>query len=395
MDNELAFEGLKVVDFSQGVAGPHCGMLLALNGADVIKLEPPAGDWGRAIGKQHGDFSAYNMAFNRGKRSLAIDVKDPNGFEAARRLALAADVIVENNRPGVMQRLGLDYEAVRRRNDDVIYVSVTGFGQAGPRNNLPATDSVMQAFSGLMSVNLDYEGTPQRIGVLVIDVVTGLYAFQAVSTALYRRVTRGGGKHISVSLMQSIAAVQAGKMVEFALEGAGGQKPGVPVGTYPTADGYITVNARRDAHFRSLMALVGKPNWADDPKFATSEARVSNEAALTDLLREAMPLKTSAQWSEALSAADILNAPVNDYRDYFDDVHVKDTHSLAWVEHPSMGTVPIPEVPGTMSVGAQNAFAKSPALGEHSVEILRELEFDESDIEAMIAGRVLKCASAA
>ncbi len=158
--DDLPYEGLKVLDISQGVAGPHCGMLLARHGADVVKLEPLAGDWGRKIGKTHGDNCAYGMAFNRGKRSLALDLKNPEGKAIAFSLARVADVVIENNRPGVADRLGLGYDAVRRENPEVVYLSVTGFGQSGPNANLPATDSVMQAFSGLMTVNKDSAGLP-------------------------------------------------------------------------------------------------------------------------------------------------------------------------------------------------------------------------------------------
>jgi len=183
-DEAPAYLGLRVVDLSQGVAGPHCGMLFALNGADVVKVEPPEGDWGRGIGKRHGDFSAYGVVFNRGKKSLALDLKRPEGRDVVARLVAHADVVVENNRPGVLARFGLDYTRVRAANPDVVYVSVTGFGQEGPNRDLPATDSILQAYSGLMSVNKDATGMPQRIGVLVIDVVTGLYAHQAAAAAV-------------------------------------------------------------------------------------------------------------------------------------------------------------------------------------------------------------------
>jgi crotonobetainyl-CoA:carnitine CoA-transferase CaiB-like acyl-CoA transferase len=210
-DEELPYEGLKVVDLSQGVAGPHCGMLFALYGANVVKVEPPDGDWGRAIGKRHGDWSAYGIAFNRGKRSVALDLRRAEGRDVVAQLVARADVVIENNRPGVLARYALDYAHVREANPDVVYVSVTGFGQEGPNRDLPATDSILQAYSGLMSVNRAADGMPQRISVLVIDVVTGLYAHQAAATALYRRATRGGGRHVTVSLMDAIGAVQAGK----------------------------------------------------------------------------------------------------------------------------------------------------------------------------------------
>ena len=389
MEDDLPFSALRVVDFSQGVAGPHCGMLLALNGADVIKIEPLAGDWGRAIGERYGNFSAYNMSFNRGKRSLALDLKTPEGLEIATALSACADVIIENNRPGVMTRLGLDYATTKATNPEVIYVSVTGFGQSGPRRNLPATDSVLQAFAGLMSVNKDAQGTPQRIGVLVIDVVTGLYAFQAASTALYRRVTRGGGRHLSITLMESIAAVQAGKMVEFSLEGGQGLKLGAPVGTYQTKDGFININARRDAHWVAFSSLIERPDWASDPRFKTARARLENEALLAQTIAAAVRKRTTDEWCALLEANDILHAPVNDYQDYFDDAQVNSTGAVSWVDHSTIGRVPIPNIPGLPPARAGDNLAHSPDLGEHSQEILHEIGKSANEIAALIDSKVV------
>ncbi|HKK31465.1 MAG TPA: CoA transferase, partial [Alphaproteobacteria bacterium] len=179
-----AFEGIRVFDATQGVAGPHCAMLLAQHGADVVKLEPMAGDWGRAIGKKHGEHSAYGLAVNRGKRSIAVDLKNPEGVAIAKRLAAGADVVLESFRPGVMGRFGLDYASVKTGNPSVIYLSVTGYGQEGPYSKRPVTDSVIQAYSGWMSINKDKDGLPQRISIIAVDVMTGLYAFQAVAPAL-------------------------------------------------------------------------------------------------------------------------------------------------------------------------------------------------------------------
>ncbi|NKC14846.1 MAG: CoA transferase [Gammaproteobacteria bacterium] len=370
--DDLPFEGLKVVDLSQGVAGPHCGMLLAQNGADVVKVEPPGGDWGRAIGAQYGDFCAYNIAFNRGKRSVALDLKSEAGLDAAKRLMAGTDVVVENYRPGVLRRFGLDYEALKTVNPDVVYVSVTGFGQAGPKSKLPATDSILQSFSGLMSVNRDQSGLPQRIGVLAIDVVTGLYAFQAVSTALYKRATKGGGRHISVSLMESIGAVQAGKMIEFHLEGAEGKKPGVPVATFETADGYMTINARRDSHFKSLCELLGCTELLGDPRFETAASRLQHEAAIMPVLIEKITSWTNAELDAALTQHDILHGAVNDYADYFADEHVRSVGAVSWLEHPGTGPIPIHRIPG-LATPSSGLLARSPALGEHTEEVLCEL----------------------
>ena len=382
--SELPFDGLKVVDLSQGVAGPHCGMLMAQHGADVVKIEPITGDWGRAIGRQYGDFCAYNVAFNRGKRSIALDLKTPGGLDAARRLLRRADVVIENYRPGVLARFELDYPSVRRDNADVIYVSVTGFGQTGPRAPLPATDSILQAYSGLMSVNRDSNGMPQRVGVLVIDVVTGLYAFQSASTSLYRRAIGGGGRHVSVSLQESIGAVQAAKMIEFHLEGPDGEKAGVPVATYRTADGYMTINARRDTHFVALCELLDCSELADDPRFATPALRRANEDALMPTLIERVRGWESVALAAALVERDILHARVNDYSDYFEDEHVEAVQSVHWIEHPEMGQIPMHNIPGLAAPQAGTPLAVSPRIGEHSREVLMDLAFSDADIAAAL-----------
>jgi len=390
---EAAYAGLRVVDLSQGVAGPHCGMLFALNGADVVKVEPPDGDWGRSIGKRHGDFSAYAIAFNRGKRSVAIDLKRAEGREVVAQLVMRADVVIENNRPGVLARFKLDYEQVRASNPSVVYVSVTGFGQDGPNKDMPATDSILQAYSGLMSVNRDATGMPQRIGVLVIDVVTGLYAHQAAATALYRRATRGGGRHVTVSLMDAIGAVQAGKILEFHLEGEHGQPGGVPVATYEAADGYITINARRDPHWVALCQILGLPDLARDPRYATADARLAHEAQLMPLRRERVKLRTMGDLQSALTAGDVLHAPVNDYRRYLDDAHVAATGAVFWVEHAMVGRIPLHRIPGLDPPASGSAAARSPAVGEHTRTVLEEIGLTPSAIAALEAAGVARAAA--
>jgi crotonobetainyl-CoA:carnitine CoA-transferase CaiB-like acyl-CoA transferase len=392
-DESPAYEGLRVVDLSQGVAGPHCGMLFALHGADVIKVEPPDGDWGRAIGKRHGEFSAYGVAFNRGKRSLALDLRRPEGRDLVARLVARADVVVENNRPGVLARYGLDYVSVRAVNRDVVYVSVTGFGQDGPRRDLPATDSILQAYSGLMTTTRDAAGTPLRIGVLVIDVVTGLYAHQAAATALYRRATRGGGRHVTVSLMDAVGAVQAGKMIQYHLEGDEGEPGGVPVATFATADGHMTINARRDPHWVALCGVLGLEGLAVDTRFATPAARLANETMLMPLLRERVKTWTLRDLEDALTAADVLHAPVNDYRRYFEDAHVAATGAVSWVEHPQIGRIPLHRVPGLPSPPSGSPATLSPAVGQHTREILAEAGLTPDAIAALEASGTVRCPS--
>ena len=377
---DLPYEGLKVLDISQGVAGPHCGMLLARHGANVVKLEPLAGDWGRRVGKTYGDNCAYGIAFNRGKRSLALDLKHREGNAIALELAYAADVIIENNRPGVTTRLGLGYDTIIKVNPEVIYLSITGFGQTGPMANRPATDAVLQAFSGLMSINKDPSGKPQRINLLAIDVVTGLYGFQAVAPALYRRAMKGGGKHIKTSLMEAVGAFQSAKLIEFELQKGVELPLGVPVAMFPMADGHVNINGRRDEHFIDLCKVIGLPHLADDPKYNSPTARVENEKDLIPLLFVATAKMSVAEISEALIEADILHAPVQDHGEFYNSEHVRAVEAVRWIEQSGVGLIPMPVIPGITPPRAGDRMVHAPHLGEHSREILRELGHSDADI---------------
>lgn len=380
-DDERAFTGLKVLDMAQGVAGPHCGLLLAQHGADVVKLEPLGGDWGRALGRRYGDLSAFGAVYNRGKRSIALDLKSDHGLEAAKRLAADADVILESFRPGVMARFGLDYGSVAEKNPTVVYLSVSGFGQDGPYSKQPVTDSVMQAFSGLMSVNKDARGVPQRIGVIAVDVMTGLYAFQAVAPALYRRARIGKGQHLDVSLMQSSMAFLSAKMIERHLEGPEPTLLGAPVGTYETSDGFLNLNARRDPHFKALMEMFGRPELASDPRYATADARLENQKDLDELIRPEIKTKPTADWLAAFAEADILAGRVNDFPDILEDEHVQAREAVQWLDHPGIGRIPMPLIPGAPEPKGQTG--EAPHLGQHTHEILTDLGYDAGTIEAM------------
>lgn len=390
--NDLPFEGLKVLDASQGVAGPHCGMLLAQHGADVVKLEPRDGDWGRGIGRRHGQFSAYGVSVNRGKRSIALDLKNPDGLAVAKRLAAGADVVIESFRPGVMARFGLDYDSVAATNPNVIYASVSGYGQRGPYAKRPVTDSIMQAFSGLMTINRDKDGNPQRVGMIAIDVFTGLYAFQAVSPALYRRAMKGRGTRIEISLMQAAAAFQAGKMVEYELEGSEPDVLGAPLGTFKCADGFINMNARRDPHFNALCDLIGRPDLTSDPRFATSEARIRNEAELMPIVRAALETRTRDDWLAALEKADILAAKVMAYGDLFEDPHILETEAVRWIEQHGLGRIPVPNVPGAPVVEHGSELAQSPLIGEHTEAVLAEIGIATDDVTRLVSTGAVRVA---
>ena len=293
------FDGLTVIELAQGVAAPYCGMVLAQNGATVTKIEPIGyGDWSRGLGRRVGDFSAEAIVLNRGKRSLALDLKAPKGKAAALRLLAQADVVIENYRPGVTQRLGLDYESVAATNPSVVYATVTGFGDTGPNRDLPATDTVMQGYSGFMSINRDADGIPRRLNMLAIDISTGLYLSQAVSAALYRRAVKGDGTHLKTSLLECAMAFQEARIVAEVFDGAAVKPVGAPVGTFPTADGYLSLNARRDAHFARLVALLDHPEWLRDARFSSEQARLTNAAELNALVTPHIAAHPTSWWQE-------------------------------------------------------------------------------------------------
>jgi crotonobetainyl-CoA:carnitine CoA-transferase CaiB-like acyl-CoA transferase len=217
--HDAPYRGLRVLDFGQGIASPYCAMLLGVYGAEVIKVEPPEGDWSRYLGTTYGSHTALSAVYNRGKHSLCLDLKHDEGIRIARRLAGDCDVFIEGFRPGVAARLGIGYEDLARDNPGLIYLSVSGFGQVGPYSKRPGSDSVAQAFSGLVSVNVGNDKTPHRVGTTISDVATGVYAFQAIAAALFARATVGTGRWIDISLTQSTAALLGHKVAEHVLEG--------------------------------------------------------------------------------------------------------------------------------------------------------------------------------
>ncbi len=387
--DELPFEGLRVLDLSQGIAGPYCGMMLARNGADVIKLEPTGtGCWSRQLGKAVGDQTAHSLIVHRGKRSLALDLKSSRGVEIARRLAADCDVLIQNYRVGKIDRFGLDYGTVRKTNEAIVYLSITGFGASGPNADLPATDSVMQAYTGLMSINRDASGMPQRLNMLAIDFACGLYGFQAVSAALYAKAMKGRGAHIQTSLLEASLAYQEAAMIESALQGDVVEPIGMPVGTFRTRDGYMSINARRQPQFERFAKLLGREEWIADKRFVDPRTRVEHREALLDLLRPIIETKTTDEWCALLSEIDVLHGRVHTHKDIFEDPQVKAISALRWVDDPVLGRVPMASLPGQPAPATGDRYTLSPGLGEHTREILAELGHDAAAISSLIEAGV-------
>lgn len=389
---DLPYKGVKVLDLSQGVAGPYCAMHLARNGADVIKVEPTGiGCWSRRLGKHTGDQTAHSVIVNRAKRSLAIDLKTKEGVEIVQKLAAGCDVFIQNYRVGKIDKFGLDYASVAKVNPNVVYLSITGFGAKGPRADQPATDSVMQAYTGMMSINRDTAGSPQRIEMLAIDFSTGLYAFQAVASALYRKAVKGRGTHIQTSLLECALALQEGAMMEHHLQGGVTEPIGMPVGMFKTKDGFMSVNARRDEHFIRLAKLLGKEQWLADSRYADARARVKNRDTLMAELRPILETKTSDEWVDLMSSIDILKAKVNTYTDLFNDPQVKAVDAVHWVENDTLGKLPMGTMCGQLPPVTGDALAHSPHVGEHTRQILQGMGYSSGDIEKLAAQGVVEC----
>jgi crotonobetainyl-CoA:carnitine CoA-transferase CaiB-like acyl-CoA transferase len=396
MDNTgLPYEGVKVLDLSQGVAGPYCAMLFARHGANVVKLEPTGdGCWSRQLGKSVDDHTAHSVVVHRAKRSLSANLKSAAGVEVAQRLARDANIIIQNYRPGKIEQFGLDYATLSADRPSLVYVSVSGFGPVGPQKDRPATDSVMQAYTGFMSVNRDERGTPQRIGFLAIDFATGLVAFQGASAALYRQAMRGIGAHVQTSLLESALILQEAALMETALQGANAEPIGMPVGTFETSDGFMCINARRQPQFERLAQALGHAEWLDDARYAEPRARVHNEVPLMKAIRPLIATRTTAQWCELLTELDVLHAPVHTHDDLFNDEQVRAAQALTWVDDETLGRIPMANIAGQPLPETGALSSRSPHLGEHTREVLLELGYSDADVDNLVQDGDVQCYAA-
>jgi crotonobetainyl-CoA:carnitine CoA-transferase CaiB-like acyl-CoA transferase len=384
MSYDAPFAGLKVVDLSQGVAGPYCGMLLAQHGADVIKVEPTGeGDWSRTLGKRYGMHTAYSIPTNLGKRSIALDLKSVEGKAVLWRLLEGADVLLEGFRPGVLDRLGFSYETVSGREPRILYLSVSGFGQTGPLAGRPAMDPVLQAFSGLMIDNKGEDGIPHRVPFVVIDMSTALYAFQALSAALYARRDEARGKRIEVSLLQTAGAMQVIRMMMVYLEGERVRRS-MPSGVFKTADGWLQFLVVRNSQWVALCGVLGVPELATDARFVDDDARVRNEAELMAVVRPATAEKPTAYWSERLREADIMHERLNTFREFLRQPQA--ANLISWLHlDDAPEPLPVPNVAGLAPFANGTPRGTTPVLGQHTVEILRDHGFASEEIDALVA----------
>jgi CoA:oxalate CoA-transferase len=379
---------ITVLDMSQGIAGPSCGGYFAEHGARVIKIEPPEGDWMRHLGTRIDAMSSQTIAYNRGKESLALDLRKPEGRDIALKLAERADVVVESARPGVFERLGLGFEAIKARNPDVIYVSVSGWGQRGPNRERPMVDTIGQAISGFMSATRARDGAPVKVDVPFIDAFTGLYAFQAASMALWGKAKGSGARHIDISLMQSAAHAQSPNILEY---GFVGRPPGLlnpPAGNYRTRDGWIAITLVNQAQFEGICRAIERADVISDARFTTVAGRKEHVAALRDILDEALAARTTAEWVPIFEKEGALASAINTYGDWLEDPHVQAVEAAPGYPLSDGKAVPLPHLPGQ-----KPNMATVPTIGEHTRALLAEAGMGAASIDALIASKLARQAS--
>jgi len=384
---DAPFAGLKVVDLSQGIAGPYCAMLLAQHGAEVIKVEGIGeGDWARTLGTRYGSHSAYSIIGNLGKKSIAVDLKSDPGKQVLWRLLKGADVFLEGFRPGAIRRLGFDYDSVAAREPRLLYLSISGFGQSGPLAERPAMDPVLQAYTGLMIENRGEDGIPHGVPVIVVDMSTALYAFQALSAALYARRDETRGRYLEVSLMQAATALQSIRLMACHLEGGTMKPGGAPGGVFQMADGWLSMVAINDRDWRALCAALQMPALADDARFATPAARLANDGALYAIVRPALAAEPWAVWSKRLTEARLMHERLNSYAEFLDQPHVRETGLIQWLTQAGLNRpVPVPALPGMLHQLDGTSRAMAPVTGQHTADVLAEHGFSAAEIETLLA----------
>lgn len=391
-NSPLPYTGIRVIDMSQGVAGPYCGMLLAQNGADVIKVEPGGdGDWARILGQTYGDHTAFSVAANLGKRAIVIDLKSDASREIVDRMLREADVFIEGFRPGVTDRLGYSYDRLKALNPKLIYVSVSGFGQTGPMRERPAMDPMLQAFTGFMSENKGADGLPHRTPVIYFDMTTGLYAQQAVAAALFAQRVQGHqeGRRINMSLMETAAAVQAIRVMSGYREGPF-KIAAAPSGTFKTRNGWLQLIVVKDREMQKFAEALGRPEWATDPRFSSSIARRENVDVLTEMVREIIATEPTAHWQQILSDAGLQNEAVQSYPEFIAHEQTKALDVIAWL--PQAGSDepwPMPNIPGFAKFQPGAPRSVSPTKGQHTREVLAEYGYDGPAIEQLFADGVV------
>ena len=390
MSYQKPYKGLKVIDFSQGVAGPYCGMLLAQHGAEVIKIEPKDGDWARNLGQEYGEHSAFSVAANLGKKSIIIDLKNKKSQSILDKIIKQSDIFIEGFRPEVITRLGYDYDRLKKINPKLIYLSISGFGQTGPMCHKPAMDPVLQAFTGFMSENKGPDDIPHRTPVIIFDMTTALYATQLISASLYARTNEKFGRKIEISLMEAAAAMQSIRLMSGYMEGPYTHASS-PSGTFKTKDGWIQIIVVKNHEFIKFCNAVGWKKFINDKRFVSNAERRKHEAILSREVQKLFIKEKTEYWKNLLNDYEVQNEKVQNYKEFIESEQTKALDLISWVKQPTTGTLwPVPNIPGMPKFTNDNLLSKAPSLGQHSKEILKSLGYTDSQIENFISEEVIK-----
>lgn len=381
-------EGLTVVDLSRVLSGPYCTMVLGDLGARIIKIEHPGrGDDTRQWGPPFvGPESAYFLSINRNKESVTVDFKHPRGREVLSRLVARADVLVENFKPGTLDRLGLGWDALRTGHPRLVYASISGYGQTGPRRSEPGYDAVIQAEGGLMSVTGDPSGPAYRLGVAISDIVAGLFAAQGILAALYARERTGEGQRVDIGMLDATAALLTYQSANFFATGdtpvrLGNRHPTIaPYETFDTSDGEMVIAVGNDAIWQRLCPALGLPHLATDPRFATNRDRLANYAALRSELDAAFRQRTREEWTARLRSVTVPCGSVRDIGEVVTDPQLAEREMIVTLMHPTAGATRVMGVPVKLSGTPGTVRTPPPTLGQHTEAVLGELEYDHQMI---------------
>lgn len=392
----LPLEGIRVIDFSRVLAGPLCSALLSDLGAEVIKIEPPGGDDYRAIGPFSAGESGLFSAMNRNKQSVVIDLKRDEGRELAQALCAQADVVVENFRPGVAERLGIGYAQLAAQNPGLVYASVSGFGQTGPESHRPAYDIILQAMCGLMDATGSPDGAPTLVGDSVSDVVSGIFASWGVLAALLARERTGKGTHVDVAMFDATLSLTTALVARYATTGIAPQRVGnrhpssAPFGAYRARDGYFVVAVLNNRLFERLAHAMNQPLLIDDARFANDAARCENEAALRACIESWSGIHSIAEVNALLSEAGIPVAPIQNISEALESEQARARGVLVEAPAGGGGVVRLPKQPVHFSAWPTTRTTRAPRLGEHTLAVLQQqLGVDTAYVATLVAAGVL------